>query len=518
MKKNILILGATLALMAFNANAVVTASGTDGSVTWSVEDGVLTISGSGNMKDYEKKSDGTGSKAPWYNYKDEITSINVTDISTIGKRAFRGLENVQSVNIASSVTTIKDTAFEGNSSLTSISIPDTVTSLGQWVFKENTSLKTVEIGSGVTQINTEDFYGATSLTSLTIGNNVTSIGNSAFYGATSLKTLVIPDSVTSLGEGAFKNASNLQYLTIGDGLTEISVHAFENATGLKKLKIPQSVTKIQEGAFSHAESLTTIDFGGVTEIGTKSFAYAFSLESLVIPGTVTKIGNRTFVNSTSLKELVIGDGVTSLGERAFSIDDTYNPDPVNNPYKSVLEKVTIGKNLTSIEQGCFSGAPIKELTFDPENTHLDTILGFFFNPKNGFDIGKINCTGSASACNKALDDAGFGNLKAILGDVNVEKPAPTTLTAADVQPPAQQEPSTEELQGDSGDELPNNEDQGSDEVPSTPGDQASTEPQVVTNPSAGFNRNTVRASNKIYTVHEANLAAGRKNRVMLRYR
>ena len=492
-KKNILMLGAILALMVFDANATVTASGKDGGVSWSVEDGVLTISGSGNMKDYEKKSDGTGSKAPWYEYKDQITSVNVTGITTIGKRAFRGLENVESINIGSSVTTIKDTAFEENSSLKSVSIPDTVTSLGQWVFKNNTSLKSVEIGSGVTQINAEDFYGASSLTSLTIGNNVTSIGNSAFYGATSLETLVIPDSVTSLGEGAFKNASSLKYLTISEGLTEISVHAFENATSLEKLKIPESVTKIQEGAFSRAEHLTTIDFGGVTEIGTKSFAYNYGLVELVIPDTVTKIGSGTFKDATSLTTLVIGNGVTELGQEAFT-------------GTTALTSLTIGKNLASFGSKCFNNAPITELTIDPESTHLDAVVGFFKKRKPA--ITKINCIGAdRSACDAAMSAAGW-DISGIAGDGNVTMPTAVTLSASDVQPPVQ-EPVTEEPQGDQG---------GNGEPSATPGEQASAEPELITNPSAGFNRDAARFSNKIYTVREANLAAGKKNRVMIRYR
>ena len=53
-------------------------------VTWSVEDGVLTIKGTGKMADYKTETD-----VPWYEHRSEITEIVVEEgITHIGNMAF----------------------------------------------------------------------------------------------------------------------------------------------------------------------------------------------------------------------------------------------------------------------------------------------------------------------------------------------------------------------------------------------------------------------------------------------
>jgi len=511
MNKNILMLGAALALMVFGANAqTVQTSGTDGNITWSVENGVLTISGNGSMPNYDhaNKSKKTGSTAPWYDLRDQITSVVVEQgVTSVGNYAFRDLNKADTISLPTTgLTYIGQTSFENTTSLTSMTIPDSVTTMGNWAFQtkpgQTSQLTSLTIGSGLTSIGESAFANSGNLTELTISSSVTSIGKNAFQNATKLETLVIPNNVTSLGEGAFQNASSLKYLTLSDNLGTIPVHAFENAVNLEVLKLPTKANgKILEGAFSHAEKLTTIDFGGVTEIGNKAFAYNYGLKELVIPDTVTTIGGNTFKDATSLTTLVIGNGVTSLGKEAF----------LGN---TALKSLTIGTGLTSFGTDCFKNSPITELTIDPKSTHLDVIVGFFQSRSPA--ITKINCLGAdRSACDAAMAAARW-DISGIAGDGNVTMPAPTTLTAADVQPPVQ-EPTTEEPQGGSGDEVANN-DSGEQGGNATPGDQVSAEPEIITNPAAGFDRNAPRFSNKIYTVQEANLAAGRKNRVMIRYR
>ena len=71
-------------------------------VTWSVEDGVLTIKGTGKMADYKTETD-----VPWYEHRSEITEIVVEEgITHIGNMAFYGLKNATKADIAKSVTTV----------------------------------------------------------------------------------------------------------------------------------------------------------------------------------------------------------------------------------------------------------------------------------------------------------------------------------------------------------------------------------------------------------------------------
>ena len=129
-------------------------------LTWRLDrEGVLTISGSGGMHDYDGPS-----SPPWY----------------------RSRSMVKSAVIADGVTSIGEWAFSSCTSLTSVTIPDSVTSIGDGAFNYCSSLTSVTIPDGVTSIGEQTFCNCGSLTSVTIPNSVTSIGWYAFYNCMSL--------------------------------------------------------------------------------------------------------------------------------------------------------------------------------------------------------------------------------------------------------------------------------------------------------------------------------------------
>jgi len=89
-------------------------------VTATLDGGKLTISGTGAMANY---TDNVNGIAPWYKYRNDITSVVVENgVTKIGNYAFMYMEHaLTSATIANSVTSIGDYAFYGCTRLTSIS-------------------------------------------------------------------------------------------------------------------------------------------------------------------------------------------------------------------------------------------------------------------------------------------------------------------------------------------------------------------------------------------------------------
>ena len=108
--------------------------------TLDTDTGVLTISGSGAMKNYTSSS-----KAPWYSYKSSITSVTIpSSVTSIGQFAFSGCSVLKSITIPEGVKEIEENAFAYCSGLTgSLTIPDSVNYIGNQAFKYCSGLNSV---------------------------------------------------------------------------------------------------------------------------------------------------------------------------------------------------------------------------------------------------------------------------------------------------------------------------------------------------------------------------------------
>ena len=282
-------------------------------LTWTLDsEGVLTISGSGDMHGYGS------SDAPWYGSRSRVKSAVIAEgVTSIGESAFENCRSLTSVTIPNSVTSIGWSAFFYCKSLTSVTIPDSVTSVGAYAFLGCTSLTSVTIPNSVTSIGGCAFDECWSLTSVTIPDSVTSIGDSAFASCTSLTSVTIPDSVTSIGGGAFAWCTSLT----GIWVTEGNSHYSSDASGVLFSK--DKTTLVQyPGAFA-AYAIPD----SVTSIGAGAFGGCTSLTSVTIPDSVTSIGQHAFNGCRSLTSVTIPDGVTSIGDGAFasctSLTDVY---------------------------------------------------------------------------------------------------------------------------------------------------------------------------------------------------
>lgn len=153
--------------------------GTTSNVNWSLNNGMLTISGNGEMKDIPG---GGGNRWdptdwPWLVDKASITSVIIEPgVTTIGSEAFKDCINLSSVTIPDSVTWIGIYAFVGCDSLTSVNVPNSVTGTLNYTFAGCHNLKEATIGTGVESLENA-FRDCPNLVSITIlGSNTQGYG------------------------------------------------------------------------------------------------------------------------------------------------------------------------------------------------------------------------------------------------------------------------------------------------------------------------------------------------------
>ena len=350
---------ALLSVCTFSTYAAII-DGTCGSnLTWTLntKDSTLTISGTGEMTDYDFLS-----SAPWKDYTIYIKYVTLPDgLTSIGYKAFYYCDALTSITIPNSVTSIGYDAFDGCSSLTSVTLGNSVTSIGDYAFDGCYSLTSVTLGNSVTSIGERAFSNCSKLTSITIPNSVTSIGNSAFSRCTDLTSVTIPNSVTRIGDYAFSYCSGLTSIVVEKGNAKYDCRENCNAiietatntliSGCQNTIIPNSVTSIGDGAFSGCSSLTSITIpNSVTTIESQAFYGCSSLTSITIPNSVTSIVYDAFALCSSLTSIIIHNSVTSIGEWAFWGCDG-------------LTSVSIGNSVTSIGEYAFKGcSKIREVT------------------------------------------------------------------------------------------------------------------------------------------------------------
>ena len=383
---------------------------------WAYTDGTLTITGTGDMYNY----DYTNNLAPWNNVSNNIKNIVLPEgLTSIGEWAFYLCASVTSISIPEGVTNIGVRAFCNCSNLTSITIPNSVTSIGNRAFYSCYNLASAILSTNLSKIDKYLFGQCRALAAITIPNNVTVIENGAFSGCSSLDSVSI-EAITppTLGDGgnsfsssptcyipcgtlaAYQSSSwaeqvgsfveqcdepvednkcgdNLYWAYADGTLTITGTGAMYDywfdapwweklSSYIKTIALPQGLTSIGEYAFWDLQNLTSVVIPeGVTSIGKGSFSVCPALKSIVIPNSVINIGDNAFSSCESLQSINIPNGLTTISRGVFkncpSLTSVTIPNSVttikNSAFYncSLLATITIPSNMSTIENGAFYG-------------------------------------------------------------------------------------------------------------------------------------------------------------------
>ncbi len=241
-------------LLCFNipSFAAASASGECGdNVTWVLNGGVLTISGTGPMQNWTKTE-----PSPFFE-NEEIHTVNIqSGVTSVGAYAFYKCNGLTTVNMADSVQAVNDCSFRNCSSL------------GNIVFS-----------SGLKTIGDEAFVDCV-VKKLVFPEGLISIGEGAFAGCGAI-AVIMPDTVTSLGEYAFEQ-STMSFLVLSSGLKEIPDSALADCDNLVDVTIPEGVTTIKESAFENGNWQSITIPSTVTEIKSLAFAHCQNLQNIYV--------------------------------------------------------------------------------------------------------------------------------------------------------------------------------------------------------------------------------------------
>ncbi|MBR6315249.1 MAG: leucine-rich repeat domain-containing protein [Clostridia bacterium] len=273
-------------------------------VVWVLtDDGTLTVSGTGPMKDYSRN------QVPWRSKRAQIQSIVIED----------------------GVTTVGGFTFEQIPNLTSVSLPDSLEKIRQYAFARCTNLKSVEIPNGVTIIE-NDSFSVCGLTSVAIPDSVVTIEWYAFSDCRNMKTLTLGSGLKKIDYTAFVNCEALEQVILPDSLTYLGEGAFDNCESLTSFTIPAGVTYIQRNPVGGCRNLTEIKVAPentvyhatgncLIETETKTLISGCQASTIPRDGSVTSIKASAFYGTWGLKRIGIPISVTSIGEGAFGSCD-----------------------------------------------------------------------------------------------------------------------------------------------------------------------------------------------------
>ncbi len=242
---------------------MVSGSGSCGqTLAWTLNDGVLTISGTGEMTDLSGDWE-----QPWADGRTQITKLNISE----------------------GVTKIGDYAFSNLTALRAVSIPANVKTIGRYAFGGCGNLADVQFaGNGM----------------------LTDIGRVAFAN-TAITEFTAPASLRTIQRQAFSGCSALQTVVLAGGVQTVEDMAFENCTALKKLVVGHSVTQIDRlTVFSGCEAIEYMELYVNAMSG--AWGYQEQLETLVVGGSIDIVNGTNWC--VSLKRITIAAGMEWLRE------------------------------------------------------------------------------------------------------------------------------------------------------------------------------------------------------------
>lgn len=273
-------------------------------------------------------------------------------IKAIGKYQFYGFSHIEEITLPKELEEIDIEAFALCSKVEELSVPDTVCYLGK-DFLNGTNLKKLSLpflrGKDSNNDSYIGYYFGVQTRSFTTGWNHQD-------KLSTLEELALTKE-TSLGEFALANLLNLKKVYLPDSLVELTANTV--FSGCPKLEYNEYKNGRYLGNEVHPYVLliemidkeaTSFEFANHTKLIYDGGFQEAKITEIELPTTLVEIGEKAFYES-ALKSIQIPEGVSKIKDSTF-----YNC--------SVLEKITLPKELDTIADTAFSKTAIKKASLN----------------------------------------------------------------------------------------------------------------------------------------------------------
>lgn len=349
-------------------------------IEYVLADGVLTISGSGDIPDYGFE------EAPWFKYATEA----------------------KKVVIESGITAIGDTAFCDFTAMEEIEIPDTVTRIGMNSFS-GCGLLGIYLPKSIAEIDEMPFVNCDRMAKYTVDPENP-------YFCNSEDGVLFSKDMTVLV--AYPLSTEATEYTVPDTVVEIKGYAFSRVPMLENVTFGENVKSIGDECFFNCPNLTNVYFNDVLEyIGGGAFQHCTKINEFVLPSTISKIRPLAFwdtgyYNTRSNWE----DDLLYIGE--YLITGEYYP--ASDECEDPVEKFAIGDIVIKDGTVLVASDAFSWFAYDPEIYSVTFPLTMRFINEYAFygcnQLVKVELDGNM----EWIDDYAFYNCKnladVVLGD------------------------------------------------------------------------------------------------------
>ena len=372
-------------------------------LTWTLDDGVLTITGTGPMWDFNQ---GT---SPWYGRRNEVKKVVISDgATTIGKFAFYSCTYLTRASIPASVTACSQYTFLSCSNLNwvyydgfrsqweQIDIPasnyellhadrgylyrsGTISGTDvSWILDGETArlLLTGSGGSGIHVTAPWEQWGER-IQEIEIQEGIDTVWEDAFSDCVNVTTVKLPGSLAEVESGAFGSCTaledvyynNLQvkwnslvYSHIASGNEPLLNATIHTAAQVQQLTADLSWSLDDDGLLriyvddSLMGSGDELDIPDYTNANLPPY-YSGSIKSVRIESGVTGIGAYSLRSLTNLSSVEISDTVAYIGDYAFMDNGS-------------LTSITLPEGIRSIGTGAFQNCSLVEIRLPDSVTSL----------------------------------------------------------------------------------------------------------------------------------------------------